>query len=90
NERHPKLIDALRTHPDIGWLLVRSREHGPVVLGPRGMRYLDGDRIEGEEPLGAFSPTAADHLRRTDGFGNVADIMVGSFYDPELEQGCAF
>ena len=27
---------------------------------------------------------------RTDGFEHVADIMVGSFYDPELDEGCAF
>ena len=38
----------------------------------------------------AFSPTAPLHLRRTDGFEHVADIMVGSFYDPELDEGCAF
>ena len=37
-----------------------------------------------------FSPTAARHLLRTDGFRHVADIMVGSFYDPELDEGCAF
>jgi hypothetical protein len=30
------------------------------------------------------------HLLRTDGFPHVADIMVGSFYDPELDEGCAF
>ena len=27
---------------------------------------------------------------RTDGFEHVADIMVGSFYDPALDEGCAF
>ena len=27
---------------------------------------------------------------RTDGFEHVADIMVGSFYDPDLDEGCAF
>ena len=30
------------------------------------------------------------HLLRTDGFEHVADIMVGSFYDPALDEGCAF
>ena len=35
DERHPELIPALRTHPHIGWLLVRSAEHGALVLGPR-------------------------------------------------------
>jgi hypothetical protein len=32
--RHPELIPTLRAHPHIGWLLVRSAEHGAVVLGP--------------------------------------------------------
>src|SRR3954470_7768393 len=88
--RHPDLIPALRAHPHIGWLLVRSAEHGAVVLGPDGVSYLDQGRIEGVDPLAPFSPTAARHLLRTDGFAHVADIMVGSFYDPMLDEGCAF
>jgi uncharacterized membrane protein YvlD (DUF360 family) len=89
-ERHPRLLPALREHPHVGWLLVRSSEHGPVVLGGTGARYLADDRVEGEDPLASFSPTAHLHLRRTDGFAHVADVMVGSFYDPELDEGCAF
>jgi uncharacterized membrane protein YvlD (DUF360 family) len=88
--RHPKLVPALRAHPHIGWLLVRSQAHGATALGPAGVRYLEEDRVEGEDPLAAFSPTAARHLLRTDGFAHVADIMVGSFYDPVLDEGCAF
>ena len=89
-ERHPYLLETLRRHPHIGFLLVRSRERGAVVLGPRGARYLVDDAVEGEDPLAPFGPSAADHLRRTDSFEHVADIMVNSFYDPDLEQGCAF
>jgi uncharacterized membrane protein YvlD (DUF360 family) len=89
-ERHPRLLEALRRHPHIGFVLVHSRDAGAVVLGSSGARYLADDRVEGEDPLALFAPTAADHLRRTDGFEHVADIMVNSFYDPELEQGCAF
>lgn len=89
-QRHPKLLPALRDHPHIGWLLVRSSEHGAVALGAGGAHYLDEGRIEGDDPLAAFSPNAAGHLRRTDGFADVADIMVGSFYDPVLDEGCAF
>jgi uncharacterized membrane protein YvlD (DUF360 family) len=90
DQRHPELLDALRNHPHVGWLLVRSEQDGPLALGPRGTRHLADGRVEGEDPLAAFSPNAAAHLRRTDGFPHVADIMVGSFYDPELEEGCAF
>jgi uncharacterized membrane protein YvlD (DUF360 family) len=87
---HPELIPTLRAHPDIGWLLVRSEEFGPVVLGPRGTHYLEDGTVDGEDPLAAFSPNAPRHLHRTDGFAHVADIVVGSFFDPDLEQGCAF
>ncbi|MFL5972314.1 MAG: alkaline phosphatase family protein, partial [Gaiellaceae bacterium] len=89
-ERHPQLVPALREHPHVGWLLVRSSEHGAVVLGARGAHYLEDGRVEGEDPLVPFSPHAPQHLLRTDGFEHVADIMVGSFYDADLDEGCAF
>jgi uncharacterized membrane protein YvlD (DUF360 family) len=89
-ELHPKLIPTLRDHPHVGWLMVESRERGPLVLGRSGSRELTTGRIEGEDPLAPFSPTAAQHLLRTNGFAHVADIMVGSFYDPERDEGCAF
>ena len=89
-ERHPQLLPALRGHRHVGWVLVRSALHGPVVLGSAGIRYLEDDRVDGDDPLAAFPPTAAQHLRRTDSFAHVADIMVGSFYDPALDEGCAF
>jgi hypothetical protein len=90
NERHPELIPALRSHPHVGWLLVRSEKHGPVALGANGAHYLADGRVEGDDPLAHFSPNAPRHLLRTDGFPHVADIMVGSFYDPDLDEGCAF
>ncbi len=91
DERHPRLVPALCEHPHVGWVLVRSETHGPVVLGRNGgAHYLMRGRIEGEDPLAPFSPNAPQHLRRTDGFEHVADLMIGSFYDPELDEGCAF
>ena len=84
------MLAALGEHPDIGFLLVRSAEHGPLAMNSRGVNYLAQRRVVGADPLAPFSPHAAAHLLRSDGFTNVADIMVGSFYDPELEQGCAF
>jgi uncharacterized membrane protein YvlD (DUF360 family) len=89
-ERHPQLLTTLRTHPHVGWLLVRSDQHGPLVLGAGGTRYLASGHVEGDDPLADFSPNAARHLLRADGFPHVADIMVGSFYDPALDEGCAF
>ena len=90
DERHPELIPALRSHPHVGWLLVRSSEHGAVALGANGTHFLTEGRVEGEDPLAHFSPHAPQHLLRTDGFEHVGDVMVGSFYDPDLDEGCAF
>ena len=90
DERHPELLPTLRAHPHVGWLLVRSSEHGAVALGANGTHYLAQGRVEGEDPLAHFSPHAPQHLLRTDGFEHVGDIMVGSFYDPNLDEGCAF
>src|SRR5262245_10282201 len=88
--RHPRLLSSLRNHPHVGWLLVRSERDGPVALGAEGTRYLADGRVDGEDPLANFSSNAPKHLLRTDGFEHVADIMVGSFYDPDLDEGCAF
>jgi hypothetical protein len=88
--KHPRLLPALRTHPHIGLVLVRSAEHGGVVLGAGGMHRLSDGHVEGEDPLAGFSPNAARHLRRTDAFEHAPDVLVNSFYDPTLDEGCAF
>jgi uncharacterized membrane protein YvlD (DUF360 family) len=90
DERHPKLIPALRQHPHVGFLLVRSAQRGPLALGAGGARYLAEGAVEGTDPLQLFGSNAAAHLRRTDGFTHAPDLLVNSFYDPELDQGCAF
>jgi uncharacterized membrane protein YvlD (DUF360 family) len=87
---HPGLVHALRAHAHIGFVLARSAEHGAVALGRDGMRRLADGRVDGTDPLGPFPRTAARHLRRTDGFAHVGDLMVNSFWDPVTEEGCAF
>jgi uncharacterized membrane protein YvlD (DUF360 family) len=89
-ERYPRLLPALCEHPHVGWLLVRSAQQGPMALSARGIHYLASARVVGEDPLAPFSPNAGLHLLRTDSFPHVADIMVNSFYDPQLDEGCAF
>src|SRR5262249_20228925 len=73
----------------VGWLLVRSSQDGALALGGKGTRYLESGRVEGEDPLADLPPRAAQHLLRSDGFPHLADIMVGSFYDPDMKQGGA-
>jgi uncharacterized membrane protein YvlD (DUF360 family) len=90
DERHPRLVSALREHPHVGFVLAHSSARGPVALGPRGVHYLREQRVEGEDPLGAFSANAARHLARSDSFRNAPDLFANSFYDPQLDEGCAF
>jgi uncharacterized membrane protein YvlD (DUF360 family) len=89
-ERHPALLAGLAGHAGIGWVMVRSRRFGPVVLGSRGRRLLAGDVIEGEDPLAAFGPAAADDLRRHDTLPHVGDILVNSSVDPVTQEVAAF
>src|SRR4029077_13640861 len=87
NERHPRLVPALRAHPHVGLLLVRSSEHGALALGADGMHRRADGHFEAVDPLAAFPPNAARHLLRTDGFTHAPDLLVNSFFDPVLEEG---
>jgi uncharacterized membrane protein YvlD (DUF360 family) len=89
-ERYPDVVPTLRDHPGIAFLLVRSEEHGAVVIGRSGTVYLDEDRVEGEDPLAPFGPNAARHVRRTDSFPHCPDIVVNSTYWPHLDEVAAF
>jgi uncharacterized membrane protein YvlD (DUF360 family) len=88
--RHPRLVTALRAHPHIGVVLAHSAEHGAVALGADGTHRLADGHVEGVDPLAGFAPNAAQHLLRTDGFEHAPDLLVNSFFDPVLEEGCAF
>ena len=73
------------------FVLVRSAADGAVALGgggdaPARRRPRRRDRTRWP----ASRRTRPRHLRRTDGFPHVADIIVNSFYDPVTEEGCAF
>jgi uncharacterized membrane protein YvlD (DUF360 family) len=87
---HPRLIPTLRKHPGIGFLLVRSENDGPVVLGAEGILYLGSGQVEGGDPLAPFGPNAADHVRRTDGFPHCPDIVLNSTYWAETDEVAAF
>ncbi|MFF3492823.1 phage holin family protein [Streptomyces sp. NPDC002795] len=88
--RNPALLPTLANHPGIGFLLVRSEEHGAVVLGAQGAQVPLAELADGEGPLAGFGTGAADAVRRTDSFPHTADIMVNSMYDPVDGEVLAF
>ncbi len=89
--RHPALLTTLANHPGVGFVLVRSEEHGGVVLGAHGAE-LPVDELDDElpGPLADFGPGAGDAVRRTHSFPHTADIMVNSWYDPAEGEVLAF
>ncbi|HTR89643.1 MAG TPA: phage holin family protein [Solirubrobacteraceae bacterium] len=87
---HPALIDTLANHPGVGFVMVRSREEGPLAIGAHGRRRLRDDSVSGEDPLAHLPPTAAEHLRRHDSFPHCPDILVNSMYDPHANEVAPF
>jgi hypothetical protein len=87
---YPGLLDGLAGHEGVGFVMVHSEVRGPVVIGAGGRYYLADDRVEGENPLAAFGPYAAEHLRRTDSFPDAPDLLVNSFYNAETNEVAAF
>ncbi|MBI5679890.1 MAG: phage holin family protein [Methanobacterium sp.] len=90
NQIYPDLIPGLAKHEGIGFILVNSNEHGPLVIGNNGTYYLNDDTIEGENPLANFGLNAATHIRRTNNFKYTPDILAMSLYDPEKNEVAAF
>jgi hypothetical protein len=86
----PKLIPGLLNYPQVGWVMVQSQIHGPVVIGAKGHRYLKEGRIVGEDPLHLFGPLASPLLLKEDSFSNVPDLLVNSFYDTRNGEVAAF
>ncbi len=89
DQLYPELLDALRNHPGIGFLMVDS-ERGGVALGADGAHWIETGEIEGIDPLAPFGPNAATHVLRTHRFSNCPDIMVNSTWWQAMDEVAAF
>ena len=87
---HPNLVSELAGHPGVGLLMVRSAERGAVVFGPNGVRYLDEDRVEGEDPAALFGEHTVMSLKREDAMSHAPDLLLLSQYDPVMGEVAAF
>ncbi len=90
NSYFPELIPGLINNEYVGFILVKSQEHGDLAIGKNGTYFLDNDKIEGENPLEDFGDNIVRHLKRTSSFEHTPDILVNSFYDKESDEVCAF
>ena len=87
---HPGLLARLAAHPGVGLLMVRSQAHGAVAFGPAGTRYLDEDRVDGEDPTTIYGPNTIHSLRREDAMPHAPDLLLLSMYDPVMGEVAAF
>jgi uncharacterized membrane protein YvlD (DUF360 family) len=90
NARFPEMVEALASHPGVGLVLVRSAEHGALVIGQSGVRHLADGKIEGDDPLLAFGAEAEPALKRLDAMNNCGDLALISMFDPDTIQVAAF
>ena len=89
-ETYPGLIDGLAAHPGVGAILVRSAEHGGLVVGHDGINFLDEDRVEGTDPVAQYGGRAHQAFVRLDAMEHTPDLAVISLYDPVFDEVAAF
>ncbi|MCS6801793.1 MAG: phage holin family protein [Chloroflexota bacterium] len=87
---HPRLLEGLRAHPGIAFVLALSEQHGPIVLGKNGVHYLRSGEVDGDDPLSLFGPNAARYLAELASYPNCGDLVVNSLYDPQTDEVAAF
>ena len=78
---HPGLIEGLVAHEGIGFVMVRSSQHGPIIMSREGIRYVEEDRIDGADPLADYGPHATEQLQRLESFPHAGDIVVNGAFD---------
>ena len=90
NSYFPELLPGIIENEYVGFILVKSQEHGDLAIGKNGTYFLDSGKIEGENPLEGFGDNIVRHLKRTSSFKHTPDILVNSFYDKDADEVCAF
>lgn len=90
---HPRLLDGLRTHAQIGLVMVRLPSGRPAAFGATGWREVTASgpgRGEGDDPTAVYGPGAAAALAQLDTREHVGDLVVLGAYDPTLGEVTAF
>jgi hypothetical protein len=89
-QHYPGLLSRVIDHPAVGCVLVRSSAGGALAISRTGRRRLDGEHVEGQDPLAPFGPLAARSLQRLDGFSNVGDLVLLSTVDQATGEVISF
>ena len=87
--RFPALVPGLVAHPGVGFVVVDTTDHGPVVLGTGGEHRVREGVVVGEDPLAGFGPEAPAFVLRAATMAEAPDIYVNSLVD-DLGEVAAF
>ena len=90
DELYPELVEALANHPGVGVLMVRSRDHGLLLVGKDGINFVDEGRVEGKDPMAPYGEYGVAGFKRLDGIAHVGDIAVISLFVEETGEIAAF
>jgi uncharacterized membrane protein YvlD (DUF360 family) len=89
-ERWPRLVPGLASHPGVGFVAMLSRENGPVAIGADGYRRLRDGVVQGTDPLALFPPHAGPALLRAVEMERSPDVYVNSSLNPLTQEVSAF
>jgi hypothetical protein len=87
--RFPALVPGLVAHPGVGFVVVDTADHGPVVLGRDGEHRLREGVVVGTDPLARFGPEAPEFVLRAATMDEAPDVYVNSLLD-DLGEVAAF
>jgi uncharacterized membrane protein YvlD (DUF360 family) len=87
---HPNLVATMAAHPGVGLMMVRSAKRGAVVFGRNGVRYLDEDRVDGDDPTTLYGAHTIMSLKHEDAMVHAPDLLFISQYDPDMGEVAAF
>ncbi|WP_276800696.1 phage holin family protein [Cellulomonas iranensis] len=84
HERWPGLVPGLAARPAVGVVVVDSRTRGLVAVGRSGLRLLEveGDVVEGDDPLAAYPSRARADLARAARLPHTGDLLLVSAVGP--------
>jgi putative membrane protein len=88
--KFPHFVQTLIQHPGIGFVMANTQYLGPIVFGADGIRYLDSNQIEGQDPLRDYGKHASYHLKKLIQQPHCGDLVINSKYDPSSEEAPAF
>jgi hypothetical protein len=80
-EAWPNLLPGLLSTRGVGLVMVLGASGSPLVFGPTGVRELDGEVVDGSDPLVGYPSRAAPDLSRLARLPHCGDLVLISTVD---------